>query len=343
MIYAGTNITSNSDKLSKVNLDYLYNSLIKPKPNVVSKLRQLQIVRNLDQKQYATLKRQLPYIVCGAFSPPFRRTENFAYTEYFIVDLDHLTEKGLDITTLRKHIEKDDRLVMSFISPSMDGLKLIFKLKEKCYDSGLYSLFYKTFVRQLAIDMGLEQVVDTRTSDVCRACFISADDKTYYNKNAYAIDINAYINMNDSSDMFKQKKELDTLDKANNKIDENEKRENPIQKDPDAESLQRIKQILNPKARTIEKNESIFVPEQLNEILGELKKYIEETGVILYEVTNIQYGKKLKIKLGMRLAEINIFYGKRGFSVIISPRCGTNAEFNQMMAELIEAFIFEKL
>ena len=41
----------------------------------------------------------------------------------------------------------------------------------------------------------------------------------------------------------------------------------------------------------------------------------------------------------MKQAEINLFFGKKGFSVVQSPRTGTNAELNQLMADLIIGFI----
>ncbi len=338
MIFAGAKITSPNDPLKKVALDYLYNSLKNPKPEMDSKLRQLQIVKNLDAKQYSFLKRQLPYVVCANFNPPFRRTENFAFAEYFIVDLDHLSEKGLEINELRKKLESDERVMLLFLSPSNDGLKILFKLKERCYDSGLYSLFYKSFVRQLAIEMGLEQVVDTRTSDVCRACFISMDPDCYYNPKPVTIDWNSYYDVENSVEMFKMKHELAQLDKAQNKIEKQQQKD--LSKDPDADAMQRIKEALNPMVKLLkDKKNEVYVPEQLNDILGDLKNYIETTGVQLYEVTNIQYGKKMKMKLGMRLAEINLFYGKRGFNVVLSPRSGTNAEFNEMMLDLVEGYI----
>ena len=144
MISFGTNIQSNADMLQKIPVKYLYDSLRHPRPDIVSSIRQLRIVRELDNKQYSSLKRKLPYLVCGMFNPPYRRTENFAYTEYFIIDIDHLSEKGLSLADTRKCIEKDTRTVLSFVSPGEDGLKVLFKLKERCYDSGLYSLFYKS-------------------------------------------------------------------------------------------------------------------------------------------------------------------------------------------------------
>lgn len=341
MIYAGANIQSPNDKLNKIQLEYLYNSLRFPKPDIVAKLRQLKIVRNLDLKQYSLLKRELPYVVCAAFSPLFRRTENFAYTEYFIVDLDHLSEKGLDINTVRARLQTDSRVMLSFISPSMDGLKVLFKLSERCYDAGIYSIFYKIFVKQLSIDMQLEQVVDTRTCDVCRACFISIDKDAYYNKDATPININDYLSLDDTSTLFDLKHKLDKEEKLiikEKKVDDTNKN-----KDLPKDVLENIKKILNPSHKSIKPNAPIYVPEQVNEIIDELKQYIEETGVQIYEITNIQYGKKIKLKLSQRLAELNLFYGKRGFNCVISPRCGTNAEFNKLMLELVNSFIYKNL
>ncbi|MFI3298136.1 MAG: CRISPR-associated primase-polymerase type B [bacterium] len=336
MLLAGGNITSQNDKLNKITVDYLYNSLRNPRPEILSKIRQLRIVRNLDTKQYSQLKRQLPYIVCGIFSPLFRRTENFAYTEYFMVDIDHLSDKDIDISELRERINKNESVVLSFESPSGDGLKVLFRLKERCYDSGIYSLFYKSFVSKFAMEMHLEQVVDTRTSDVCRACFISVDPNVFYRRDAIAVNLDDYLNTDNSLELFNLKHELDKkqVDTSSAEI--------PKSKDPDSEVLAKIKGILNPKSREVKRKEQqYFVPEEITQIIDDLRLFVEETGVQLYEMVNIQYGKKLRFRLGHRLAEINLFYGKRGFNAVISPRSGTNADFNQTILELINVYLSE--
>lgn len=109
--------------------------------------------------------------------------------------------------------------------------------------------------------------------------------------------------------------------------------------DPGADVIDRVKALLNPKAIAREKFEP-YVPQQLNEIMDDLKAYVEETGVQLYEIINIQYGKKMRFRAGMKLAEINLFYGKNGFSVVQSPRCGTSVEFNELMSQLVNSFIY---
>ena len=88
-----------------------------------------------------------------------------------------------------------------------------------------------------------------------------------------------------------------------------------------------------------EKIKEYFVPGILNDIIGDLKRYIEETGAIVTEIRDISYGKKIGVQVGLKFAEINLFYGKRGFNVVKSPKQGTSEELNAVVAELVTAFI----
>lgn len=336
MLLFGTNIQSAADELKKVQEEYLYNSLRNPKPTIAATIQQLRIVYSMDAKAYAQLKRRLPYFVCGQFNPPFRRKENFAYTESFILDFDHLSSKQLSMKTIRDNIMKDEQVMMCFTSPSEDGLKVMFRLKERCYDAGLYSIFYKAFAATFAMRHNLTQVTDSKTSDVARACFISIDPNAYFNPNSIPVDIKAYLDESNPDLLFKIKHEQDEHDKVIKKSDDEQV---PLPKDPDKDILTRIRQQLNPKAQLPIEQHPAYVPEPLNEIIAELKLFIEETGLQVTEIINIQYAKKIRARLGQKEAEVNLFYGKRGFSVVISPRLGTNEELNELLADLIKAFL----
>ena len=37
--------------------------------------------------------------------------ENFAYIESFVVDIDHISEKGLNLETLKQQFQRDERIV----------------------------------------------------------------------------------------------------------------------------------------------------------------------------------------------------------------------------------------
>lgn len=338
MISTGINIISSGDELKKVLVKYVYDSLRNPHADILAKVRQLRIVRELDSKQYNFLKRQLPYLVCGIFNPSFRRTENFAYTEYFIIDIDHISEKDLNLQDIKKAIIKDERVCLCFISPGEDGLKVLFKLKERCYDAGLYSLFYKSFLQSFSTQYNLQQVVDVKTSDVTRACFVSIDSEAYYNPEPTLVDINSFISANNTQSAFDIKHQLEQQEVSK---DAEVKTEEKVI-DPDQATLVKIKQILNNKETKEVEKSPVFVPEILNKIIEDLKAFIEQTGVVVTEIINIQYGKKIRIKMGLKQAEVNLFYGKRGFSVIQSPRTGTNPELNVLMVDLIKQYLAEK-
>lgn len=66
--------------------------------------------------------------------PPFRRTENFAYTECLLLDFDHLADKGVSRDELRKRVAAGSRVMMCITSTNKDGLKVMFFLGERCYN-----------------------------------------------------------------------------------------------------------------------------------------------------------------------------------------------------------------
>lgn len=336
MIMFGANIQLADDPLKKMEESELYQSIVHPEAYLVAKIRQLRIAYQIAPKQYNEQKRTLPYVVCGIFNPPYRNTENFGYTECFIVDIDHLSEKGLTVETVKARIRDDQRILMAFTSPSEDGVKVMFRLRERCFDAGLYSLFYKEFLRRFSEQYQLEQVADKRTSDVTRACFLSFDSEAYFNKDCEPVDIGLYVRQSDPLAMFdlmaKQKQEEKVIPKDDVKSS---------LPDPDKEIMDRIKQRLHPDSKTIRKRPDAFVPEQLNMIIDDLAAYIQDTGLVVSEIIDIQYGKKIRVTMGMKHAEINLFFGKRGFSVVKSPRSGTNGELNDVTAQLIQSFIYQ--
>lgn len=336
MIMFGTNIQSADDPLKKIQESELYQRIVHPDASVEAKIRQLRVAYQIAPKQYNEQKRTLPYIVCGIFNPPYRNTENFGYTECFVLDIDHLSNKGLTIDTVKARIRDDERILLSFTSPSEDGVKIMFLLRERCYDSGLFSVFYKEFLRKFSEQYQLEQVADKRTSDVTRACFLSVDEDAYFNGECEPVDMGLYVQATDPLAMFdlmaKQKKEEKEMPN-----DDSE----PLASDPDKEIMDRIKQCLHPNSKTVRKRPDAFVPEQLNMIINDLVVYIQDTGLVVSEIIDIQYGKKIRINMGMKYAEINLFFGKRGFSVVKSPRSGTNSELNDLTVQLIQTFIYQ--
>lgn len=332
MIMTGNNIVSANDPLRKIQTDNLVSMLRNSSSEFDARIRQLRIIYNLDAKQYSMLKKSLPYVVCGIFSPPYRRKENFAYIENFIVDIDKLAEKNISISWLKSRLAEDDNVMLCFASPSEDGLKVMFKLEERCYDANMYSIFYKEFLKMFSARHNIGQVVDTCTSDVSRACFLSVDRELIYRPDATTVKMDAFIPEDNPLAIH------DIIREQNNEAKQKSE-DNAASPDPDDDIMAKIKERLNVGRQSKKAEHPVFVPEEIKHIMSGLKEYVEETGIQITEETSIQYGKKLKLKAGMKLAEINIFYGKRGFSVVKTPRCGTDEELNEMTASLIRTYI----
>lgn len=335
MLMFGSNIQSAADQLQKVQEERVFHGLVNPKPAIASTIEQLRTIYAIDARRYSQLKRTLPYVVCGQFNPPFRRTQNFGYTERFILDFDHLTDKGLALDDVRQRICADDRVLMCFASPSRDGLKVMFALKERCHDSGLYSVFYRAFAAAFARQVGLEQALDGATSDVTRACFISIDPKAHFNPLATPVDLQAFVDTSNPQSLFDLKHKQDAEQRRQQQAQKDEQPPRPA--DPTGDVMAQIRARLQGKVAPPQRQ--AYVPQQLNDIIDPLTQAIAQTGIEVTGVANINYGKKIQARLGLRQAEVNLFYGKRGYSVVESPRRGTDDELNHLLADVARAFV----
>lgn len=332
----GSNLCSSDDILKKADIHYLYSRLINPKPEITSRINQLRIVYSMDKKAYSVQKRTLPYFVCGSFNPPLRKKENFAYTEYFVLDLDDLQSHDLSADILKEQLRNDENILLIFSSPSGNGLKLIFRLKDRCYDPAVYSIFYRTFAKAFASKHHIDMVIDGCTSDVSRACFISVDPQAVFHENAEPVDMESFIGGMESIDLLDLRHNLEEEAATADNQTTTETKESH---DPSDEIIEQIRQTLNPQRTKKKAVDLPFVPEEIESIIGGLRDHILSLGVEVTDIRNISYGKKLCMKTGIKRAEVNIFYGKRGFSVVISPRCGTDKELNKLLSQSITQYI----
>ncbi len=93
------------------------------------------------------------------------------------IDLDNL---GAELFWIRETVNKDPLTIMSFISPSGDGLKVIFCIEPKRYSQEFY---YRAISKYLSNKCSLSQEIDPSCKDVSRACFLPCDPNAYLNLN----------------------------------------------------------------------------------------------------------------------------------------------------------------
>jgi hypothetical protein len=332
-IFIGKSIRTQNDALIKMSVEELFKKIKQPKIEFQDRIKQLRMANTIDVNRYKLLKRDLPYFTCGNFHPNFRRKENFTSIEYFVIDLDHLTENEIDIDTLKQKLSLDTDIVGFFVSPSADGLKVMFKLEESCKDSGLFSGFYKLFIQYFSQKYNLQKVIDTSTSDVTRACFISWDPELYYNSEAATIRINNYFTVDDFEVAMEELKEAEKIIYAieQEKIVEN-KKEIPV------DILHQIKQKLSPNIKK-ESVKNIYLPPEIDELIPLLKEKLEAYEIQLIAILPINYGRKIRVKAGIHQAELNLFYGKKGYTLVKTPKSGTNPELASLTFTIIDPII----
>lgn len=334
MLMAGKGVTVTNEPLIKLTVEQLYKSLVNPKQEIESQIAQLRTLMTIDPRKYNQLKRNLPYVTCGIFHPPYRKTENFAAIEVFIVDVDHCSEKGFTAESLKEKLKNDQRVELMFISPGADGLKILFRLAEKCYDHVQYSLFYRAFVEEFSRQYELNQVIDVRTSDVTRACFISVDREAYYNPDPEKIRMEQFINFNDPDQVARAQELL----KQSIREQQEKAQTDQDKAQLNDEILDAIRQRLNPDARKPPRP-AIHVPEQLEPVIKVLPEHMSKYGITVEDVKNIHYGKQIKFTAGSHFSVINLYYGKRGFVIVVTTKTGSN----QQLGELVRVALSELL
>lgn len=324
----GNNITQPNDPLRHVTLRELYMMVSSPDQNLHSLCKRLMSIKELDIKEYRKAKTTLPYFVCASFTPSVRKIVNFASIDCFAVDFDHLSENGMDTDIVKKKLTGDPRVALCFVSPSKDGVKALINLSEKCFDAGAFSIFYKKFTVIFAHSHGLEQVLDAKTCDVTRACFLSEDADAYVRYDSEPVYMEEYVDIFDPFAVY-EAKDIMTSSAASCETSH-------YCSEPSNEDIERIKQVLSIKRKAERPEKYVYVPAILESTISSIAEMLNDNGIILDTVVDIQYGKKLQMSCGAMKAEVNIFYGKKGFTTVPSPKRGTDQELNSLVSELLE-------
>lgn len=338
MILIGKNITTPGDPLQPTEVEKIAQAIANDKGNVAVLINRLRLIRAIDPNKYRKLKVGLPYLVCADFRPRIRKKENFLKTDRFILDLDHLSEFGFDQKTLRDELMSDSRVELLFSSPGGDGLKVMFKLESSISDSNYHSLFYKAFCISWAEEHHLGAIIDSKTNDVTRCCFVSFDPEVYYNPDATPINAESYLSQQGFFELDQVQKQVQEAEKDNRaKLKAQEISTGTSAPALTDDILKEIKSKIGIRIRETPKKHYIQ-PEELKEIQEELNELVKDIGVELIKSKPINYGRQLKFSTGKHWAELNIFYGKKGVTVVKTTKTGSNKDLAEMLYEYLHNY-----
>lgn len=329
MIYLGKNITkSNTEQLQTINLKDIVQLCTSTELNdYVIKLRKVQ---NLDINAYQHIKKTLPYFIGATFKQNIRTSANFLKVNYLVIDIDHYGNNE-KLENLKNKLSEDLRVKIAFISPGGTGLKLLFQLNKEITSLKEYSDFYQVFSRSLAKQYSLEKYIDFCTKDATRICFLSYDPNIYWNKHASEINTDFYI---EHTLPFYNEVEND----QNKDIVDNKKTTSNNNSKISNETYANILNTLNPKTPKPKKN--YVVPKPLLKIKKQIPEAFLKHQFPTPEITEISYGLKVKITHNSNSVHINIYFGKKGFSVVKSTSSNQAEEFLKVAALIIENCIY---
>lgn len=265
----------------------------------------LRKVRKYDEERYRYMKTQLPFFSCSTFRDGKRDQNHFISAVGLILDLDF---KGEFDTELYRKIARDPRIFMMYISPSGVGLKIMFLYDEEVRDAYQYTQMYKHFSHHFGQTYHAMEVIDFKNSDVSRISFLSYDPHLYYNPDALTIPVQNY-EVEEST----QKSDGDIPPSTYKKI------------------LQKLE--TRPQKKKIERDIDESIKSELDNMRNELLSY----NIEITEVEGISYGAKICVKSGDDKGEVNVYYGKRGYSVVASAKNGTHRELNEATKHIIQS------
>lgn len=327
MFYLGKNIRSSpAEVLVPISVQGLVETIQNPNSSLANETSRLRRIAQIDPKTFKTMKLTLPYFIPATFKDNCRHSDNFIEIKGLVIDFDDCLKTPAQSQQLISQITQQPDVFLAFVSPNGRGIKVVFSLAAPLNDLHLFKRFYLDYARDFAERVRLLGTLDTRTSDATRVCFLIHDANVYYNASAVTLNWQLWAEKNTSATVEHEAEFLPTA---------SEMTKMPLTPEIHRELVLKV----NPKAPVKPKIEP-HVPLLLKEVEEPIRKLLKKNGITVLEIRHIHYGLKIYCKVPPQLAEVNVFYGKRGFSVVMSAKAATSAELNKRVYELVFEYLF---
>lgn len=169
--FMGKNITQS--KMEPTTLEHVL-ELIRTSSSLKGKIEQVRSIDEQGQRQEAK-KALLPYFSLNVFEGNSRSNENFRSSSHIVIDFDHVPPDRLADTIAKLQI--DPRVQAYFVSPSSDGIKIIFPLQQVITDAKFFTNYYIEAAEKISQDYDLK--ADPSCKDPARAVFLTYDPHVF--------------------------------------------------------------------------------------------------------------------------------------------------------------------
>lgn len=314
-VMTGTALKKSQSPLQTSSLDKVYEQIVNDE-DLKQRSKVLRSTIKYDRDRYRHLKTHLPYFTMSLFSPPVRRADHLDAALGCILDIDY--EEQLDMDTYY-NVRQDPRVALSYISPSGHGFKLVFLLEQPIHDAVLYSRFYKSFSNHFAEQYRLAHVIDFQNSDATRVSFMCHDADCQINQDPFTIVAQDYGGGGDGVAVLPSDSPL------------------PKRQQIAPDVYRDILTKLESKPRIVDRRPSIS--SHITLILPQIKESLGLYDIAITGHEAIQYGVRLLISKGVDQGEVNVYHGKKGYSVVASPKRGTHPQLNEVAKHIIETLL----
>jgi len=368
-LFWANGFSGHSQPLRAIPIEELYARIQKGSDGLQSQVSMLRgLLAQGDDAGYQQRKRFLPYFLAAEFRDGRRRMDHLVAAYGWVIDLDHACETPEQFLALRDRLWRDPRIELLFISPSGKGLKLLFRFAEPLRGSKPFSDAYQAFTRQFARQYDLQSVVDFKTHDVSRVCFLSHDPDVLYRPEPLLLYPDTYLELGmgygyggaSSQDPLLGLSEslIPPLESPGEGASQEEVVPRPaMQEDipplpepvdeeeaspsvePTDEQWLQIRQTLSPEKSV--RQRQVQVPEEIEQLTPQILQAAQDLGLSIKDTLDLNYGRKFVFGYQHLWAEVNVYYGKHGFSVIKSPKSGSHAGLRDMGYDLLHRIIFD--
>ena len=329
----GKQITAPADVLSPLTISDVAGQ-IRADTVLQQQTARLRKLMAFDRVAYRTAKTSLPYVVGAVFANGVRRTTALEAATFFVLDVDRCTGLANNVPDA---VRADLSVMLAFVSPSGEGLKLFFRLLTPCPDPKAFSAAYRAFAADFGAQHGFADSLDLRTADATRACFLAHDPNPHHNPDAMPVDWRIWLQPDPFADTDEP-----TFVEQDTETPERTARatRKPAAERPINEAAYgNVLRAMNPNA-PVRPQKQTFVPDALTELEPAIRTICASLSWELTDLTPLNYGLKVAVKQGFRRAEVNVHYGKKGYSVVVSPKTGTDPALAKLLHGQLFGLLF---
>ena len=325
---------------------------------LAQQVHELRQARALDARAYGQLKLRLPYFVGATFGPAQRHLRNFRHIGGLVLDFDHLPAAGHTPEALREQLRADARVWLAFVSPSGEGLKVVLGLSRPEHDAGRYAAFYRVFAANFAACYGLSDCLDGVTHDVARVCLLSHDPAAYFNPTPVLLEPEQEVDFGALVLEAGYRRPAKAPVVSATEVLHTEALP-PAGEDytvfpitavatpvgaPSPGLLDELLHRLNPARRPARAPALDPVqPQQLDGLAAEVTAAALAAGLGVGAITPISYGQCYRFELGRQFGEVNVFYGKRGYTLVKTTKSGSEPRLAEAGRAVLAALLFAEV